>query len=160
MVFPLSEGLSIGLFLLGTAAGAAFLPKIAQVAKGDTAFAVVLMVLLTVVTITYIPIVLPLLISGVIINPWDIAKSIILLMLFPLAIALFIRIRYVEVTNGLRSLMTNASNLSLLVLFVAFFMVYFSDLVNVIGTTAITAAVIFLLISFLTGYSSGVQRFY
>ena len=27
MVFPLSEGLSIGLFLLGTAAGAPFLPK-------------------------------------------------------------------------------------------------------------------------------------
>ena len=52
MVFPLSEGLSIGLFLFGTAAGAPFLPKLAQVAKGDTAFAVGLMVLLMVVTIT------------------------------------------------------------------------------------------------------------
>jgi predicted Na+-dependent transporter len=133
MVFPLSEGLSIGLFLLGTAAGAPFLPKLAQVAKGDTAFSVGLMFLLMVVTILYVPIVLPLLISGVTINPWDIAKSLILLMLFPLAIALFIRARYEEVANGLRPLMTQATNLSLLVLFVAFFVVYFSDLVNVIG---------------------------
>lgn len=45
LIFPLSERLSIGLFLLGTSAGAPFLPKLAQVAKGDTAFAVGLMVL-------------------------------------------------------------------------------------------------------------------
>ena len=155
LIFPLSEGLSIGLLLLGTSAGAPFLPKLAQVAKGDTGFSVGLMVLLMVVTIVYVPIVLPLLLSGVTINPWDIAKSLILLMLFPLAVALFIRARYEEVANGLRPLMTQATNLSLLVLFVAFFVVYFSDLVNVIGTTAIMAAVVFLLISFLIGYFLG-----
>jgi len=118
------------------------------------------MVLLMVVTILYVPIVLPLLISGVTINPWDIAKSLILLMLFPLAIALFIRFRYEEVANELRHLMTQATNLSLLVLFVAHFVVYFSDLVNVIGTTAIMAAVVFLLISFVIGYFLGVCRVY
>jgi predicted Na+-dependent transporter len=136
-IFPLSEGLSIGLFLLGTSAGAPFLPKLAQVAKGDTAFAVGLMVLLMVVTIIYVPIVLPLLLSGVTINPWDIAKSLILLMLLPLATALFIRTRYEEVANGLLPLMTQATNLSLLVLFVAFFVVYFSELIGVIGSTAL-----------------------
>ncbi|WP_269849919.1 hypothetical protein [Methanosarcina horonobensis] len=64
LIFPLSDGLSIGLFLLGTSAGAPFLPKLAQVAKGDTAFAVGLMVLLMVVTIIYVPIVLPLCSQG------------------------------------------------------------------------------------------------
>jgi predicted Na+-dependent transporter len=154
-IFPLSEGLSIGFFLLGTSAGAPFLPKLTQVAKGDTAFAVGLMVLLMVVTIIYVPIVLPLFLSGVTIDPWDIAKSLILLMLFPLAIALFIRARYEEVANGLLPLMTQATNLSLLVLFVAFFVVYFSDLVNVIGTTAVMATVVFLLVSFVIGYFLG-----
>ena len=118
------------------------------------------MVLLMVVTILYVPIVLPLLISGVTINPWDIAKSLILLMLFPLAVALFILVRYEEVANGLRPLMTQATNLSLLVLFVAYFVVYFSNLVNVIGTTAIMAAVVFLLISFVIGYFLGFCRVY
>jgi len=95
------------------------------------------MVLLMVVTIIYVPIVLPLLLSGVTINPWDIAKSLILLMLLPLATALFIRTRYEEVANGLLPLMTQATNLSLLVLFVAFFVVYFSELIGVIGSTAL-----------------------
>jgi predicted Na+-dependent transporter len=155
LIFPLSEGLSIGLFLVGTAAGAPFLPKLAQVAKGDTAFSVGLMVLLMVVTILYVPIVLPLLLTGVTINPWDIARSLILLMLLPLAIALFIRARYEEVANGLLPLMNQATSLSLLVLFVAFFVVYISDLLGVIGSTAIIAAVVFLLISFAIGYFFG-----
>ncbi|AKB24812.1 transmembrane transport protein [Methanosarcina sp. MTP4] len=154
-IFPLSEGLSIGLFLVGTAAGAPFLPKLAQVAKGDTAFSVGLMVLLMVVTIIYVPIVLPLLITGVTINPWEIARSLILLMLIPLAIALFIRARYEEVANGLLPLMNQATSLSLLVLFVAFFVVYISDLLGVIGTTAVIAAVLFLLVSFIIGYFLG-----
>lgn len=155
LIFPLSEGLSIGLFLLGTSAGAPFIPKLAQVAKGDIAFAVGLMVLLMVVTIIYVPIVLPLLLSGVTVNPWDIAKSLILLMLLPLVIALFIRARYEEVADGLLPLMTQATNLSLFVLFVAFFVVYFSDLINVIGTTAVIVAVVFVLVSFATGYFLG-----
>ena len=41
----LHEPLGVGLLLLGAAAGAPFLPKLAQIAKGNLAFAVALMVL-------------------------------------------------------------------------------------------------------------------
>lgn len=155
IIFPLSEGLSIGLFVIGTAAGAPFLPKLAHVAKGNMAFAMGLMVLLMVVTIAYMPIVLPLMLTGVIIDPWAIARSLILLMLIPLAIALFVRARYEEVARGLLPLMNQASNLSLLTLIVAFFVVYFEDIGGVIGTTAVLATIIFILVSFVIGYLLG-----
>jgi BASS family bile acid:Na+ symporter len=74
------------LILLATAAGAPFLPKLAEVAKGNIAFSVGLMVLLMIVTIIYLPIVLPLLLGGVDVNPWDIAKSLIVMMLIPLVV--------------------------------------------------------------------------
>src|SRR5213082_2723820 len=45
----LDQPLGVGLLLLGCAAGAPFLPKLAQLAKGNLAFAVGLMVLLMVV---------------------------------------------------------------------------------------------------------------
>lgn len=154
-VIPLSEGLSIGLVLVGTAAGAPFLPKLAQVAKGDIAFAVGTMVLLMVVTIAYVPIVLPFLLTDVTINPWDIARSLIFLMLIPLAIALLVRARYEGIASGLLTLMTQATNLSLLVLVIAFFVVYFKDLVAVIGSKGILVAVIFLIISLVIGYVLG-----
>jgi hypothetical protein len=47
----LDEPLGVGLLLLGAAAGAPFLPKLTQVAKGNLAFAVGLMVLLLVITV-------------------------------------------------------------------------------------------------------------
>src|SRR5262249_59055210 len=54
--------------LLGAAAGAPFLPLLAQIAKSNLAFAVGLMVLLMVVTVGYLPVVLPLLLPGVAVN--------------------------------------------------------------------------------------------
>ena len=65
----LDEPLGVGLLLLGAAAGAPFLPKLAQIAKGNLAFAVGLMVLLMVITVAYLPLVLPLLLEGVSVNP-------------------------------------------------------------------------------------------
>src|SRR3954447_19797721 len=47
----LDEQLGIGLLLLGCAAGAPFLPKLAELAKGSLPFAVGAMVLLMVVTV-------------------------------------------------------------------------------------------------------------
>src|SRR5512134_2755290 len=42
-LLALSDGLMFGLLLVSTAAGAPFLPRLAQLAKGDVAFAVGLM---------------------------------------------------------------------------------------------------------------------
>ena len=82
-VIPLEESLQIGVILLGTAAGAPFIPKLVQGAKGDVAYAVGLMFLIMVVTIFYLPLILPVLLPGVEVNPWDIAKSLIVTMLIP-----------------------------------------------------------------------------
>lgn len=71
----LDEPFGVGLLLLGCAAGAPFLPKLAELAKGNLAFAVGLMVLLMVVTVGYLPIVLPLLLPGVTVDPWQIRND-------------------------------------------------------------------------------------
>ena len=94
--FPLTDSLKTGLILVSTAAGAPFLPRLAQMAKGNLAFSVGLMVLLMVTTVLYMPLMLPLLVGGVTVNPWDIARPLIFLMLFPLAAALFVKARYTQ----------------------------------------------------------------
>jgi BASS family bile acid:Na+ symporter len=102
LIFPLNESITTGLILLSTAAGAPFLPKLVEMAKGNTAFSVGLMVLLMVVTIIYLPLVLPFLLSGVEVNPWDIAQSLIFMMLIPLAIGLFVKTRYEEAASKIQ----------------------------------------------------------
>src|SRR5215467_6084559 len=117
-VIPLSEPLKIGLILLGAAAGAPFLPKLAQFAHGTVAFSVGLMVLLMVVSILYLPLVLPLLLPGVRVNPSSLAVSLLLTMLLPLGIALLVRARYPEPARQLQPLIAQASNVALLLVFV------------------------------------------
>jgi BASS family bile acid:Na+ symporter len=154
-VIPLSEGLQIGLILAGFAAGAPFLPKLVQVAKGDTAFTAGLMVLLMVITIAYMPIVLPFVLTGVQVSPWDVAKSLIFLMLIPFAIALFIRARYEETAIGLVHTTSMATNLALVVVLIGYFVAYFSEIIGVIGTGGIISAILLIVSATIVGFLAG-----
>ena len=155
VIFPLSQGLSIGLLLIGLSAGAPFLPKLAEVAKGDRAFSVGLMVLLMGVTIIFLPIFLPLLLPGIEVNAWDIARSLVVLMLIPLVIGLLVRWRYPSAASSLAPFMSQVSTLALFVMSFAFFIVFYRDLLGVIGTTAIIASILFIIVSFAIGYLLG-----
>ncbi len=154
-VIPVTEGARIALILLSTAAGAPFLPKLAQAAKGDMAFAVGLMVLLMVVTVVYLPIMLPLLLTGVEVNPWDIASSLIVTMLIPLAIGLFIKARYAETAVNLQPTFAQASNTSLMLMMGILLMLNVRNILSTIGTGILVAGVIFIIISFVVGYFLG-----
>lgn len=155
LVLPLDESLEIGLILLATAAGAPFLPKLAEVAKGNAAFSVGLMVLLMIVTIIYLPIVLPLLLGGVEVSPWDIAQSLIVMMLIPLAIGLFINARYEETAAKIQPTFGQASNIAILVLTVLGLVLNFKDMIGLVGSWGILAGIIFIIVAVLAGYFLG-----
>ena len=154
-VMDLDQDIYTGLLLMGTAAGAPFLPKLAQVAKGNAAFSVGMMVLLMVVTVAYLPLVLPLFLPDVTINAWDIARSLIFLMLMPLAIGLLVKARYSSMADGLQPHMATASSLSILVLVVGGVVLQWSSIVSLIGTGGLLAIIVFILASLLLGYVLG-----
>ncbi len=155
LILPLDEPLEIGLILLATAAGAPFLPKLAEVAKGNIAFSVGLMVLLMIVTIVYLPIVLPLLLGGVEVSPWDIARSLIVMMLIPLAVGLFINARYEETAAKIQPTFGQASNLAILVLTVLGLVLNFESMIGLVGSWGILAGVLFIIAAVVIGYLLG-----
>lgn len=155
LLFNLDESLRIGLILLATAAGAPFLPKLVDAAKGNIAFSVGLMLLLMVATIIYLPLVLPLLLGGVQVSPWDIAQSLIVLMLIPLVVGLFIKARYEEVAAKIQPIFGMASNLALLTLTVLGLVLNFSSMIALVGTFGILAGIVFIIISLVIGYLMG-----
>lgn len=145
MIVPLEQSLQVGLIVLGTAAGAPFLPKLVQGAKGHLAFGVGLMVMLMVVTIIYMPLVLPLLLPGVSVNPWDIAKSLIVLMLIPLAIGLLIKSHSPDVATEYQPLMNKVSSLSMMILLVAGLGLNVSNIIDLIGSGGLIAMLLFII---------------
>jgi BASS family bile acid:Na+ symporter len=154
-VFDLDQDLYTGLILVATAAGAPFLPKLAQVAKGNIALSVGLMVLLMVVTVAYMPLVLPLFLQDVDVNAWDIASSLIVMMLVPLGIGLFWKARWTETADELQPFMSQASTVAIVFMMVGGIILSWSDIVDLVGTGGLVAAVVFLLGALAMGYVSG-----
>ena len=151
----LDEPLGVGLLLLGTAAGAPFLPKLAQLAKGNLAFGVGLMVLLMVVTVGYLPLVLPLLLPGVSVNPAQIARSLFLLMLLPLAGALVVRAQFAVAAARTKPVLDRISNLSLMLLVLLIVATNINNVLAVFGTRGIFAALVFIAVGFGVGWLLG-----
>ena len=154
-VLWLDEPFGVGLLLLGCAAGAPFLPKLAELAKGNLAFAVGAMVLLMVVTVGYLPIVLPLLLPGITVDAWEIARSLLLLMLLPLAIGLALKARYGELAARVKPVLDWISNVSLILLICLITAANIDKVLQVFGTRAILAGLLFIVLGLGTGWLLG-----
>jgi BASS family bile acid:Na+ symporter len=154
-VLRLDEPFGVGLLLLGVAAGAPFLPKLAQIAKGDLAFAVALMVVLMVITVGYLPLVLPILLPGVSVNPAQIARSLIVLMLVPLAIALAVNAKLPGAAAAAKPWCDRLSSLGLVAVVVLLVVVNFHNVLSVFGTRAILAGLVFIAVGYAVGWALG-----
>ena len=151
----LDEPLGVGMLLLGCAAGAPFLPKLAELAKGNLPFAVGTMVLLMVVTVGYLPVVLPLLLPGVAVNPAKIAQSLVLLMLLPLGVGLALKSRYEELAARVKPVLDRISNVSLILLVLLITAANIDKVLEVFGTRGILAGLLFIALGFAIGWLLG-----
>src|SRR5215471_14193889 len=154
-LLQLDPSLGVALLLLGTAAGAPFLPKLASVAAGNLAFAVGLMVLLMVLTVAYMPLVLPLLLEGVSVNPIKIARSLVLLMLLPLGVGLWLKSQFGDFADRIRGPLNRTSSLSLAVLIVLLLITNIRNVFSLFGTRGILASILFLIAGAAIGWFLG-----
>ena len=154
-LMPVPEGAAVGLLIVACAAGAPFLPKLVQVAKGDVAFGVGLMTLLMVVTVIFMPIVLPLLLQGVQVDALAIASALFFQMLVPLAIGLFIRARYEEIAAHIQPIFSQASNFALIALFVLGLILGFNSFVGAFGSWSILSSLLLIIGAVIIGYLLG-----
>lgn len=145
-VLGLDEPLGIGLLLCGLAAGAPFLIKLAEFAKADLAFAVGLMVLLMVVTVGYLPLALPFFLEGITVNPVKIARSLIVLMLIPLAVGLLVRARRPGAAGRIRPTVGWISNISMILVVVLTLAGHLKSVLSVFGTFGVLAAVVYTVV--------------
>mgnify|MGYP001818755982 CR=1 FL=1 len=157
-ILPMDEAASTAVILVGCCAGAPFLPKLAQLAKGDAALAVGGMVLLMVATVVYAPIVVPLVVEGATVEAWDIASSLIVLMLIPLGLGLLAKARYEEFADSVAGQVGQISSVGLLVGIVAALLVSWRDVLGAIGSWIFIGVAIVLAVGFVVGSLAGFGR--
>jgi BASS family bile acid:Na+ symporter len=152
---PLKPAHANGLLLLGCAAGAPFLPKLVDRARGDAAFAIGLMLLLMVASVVAMPILLPRMIPGLSADPWPLLKPLLLTMLIPLAAGIAVKRGFPVFALLAKPLVVKVSNVSMLIAVVLLFGLNFQAMLGAIGTGAILAGTLFVAVSLFAGYAMG-----
>src|SRR5437867_3115241 len=113
------------------------------------------MVLLLVITVGYLPVVLPLLLPGVSVNPAKIARSLFLLMLLPLAGALAVKAKFPSAASRAKPPLDRISGLSLILVIALLTVVNFKNVLGVFGTRGILAGLLFIGLSYAVGWLLG-----
>jgi BASS family bile acid:Na+ symporter len=152
---PLERPYTIGLLLLSVAAGAPFLPKLAEATRTDVPLIVALMVVLTGGTILLMPFELPLLIPGFQASPLAIAKPLVIMMALPLIAAMIVGPRAVRFSAVCRPILTLVANASVIVVLVLFVGLNIRALWGVVGSGAIAVAAVYTALVFAAGFVLG-----
>jgi BASS family bile acid:Na+ symporter len=152
---PLERSHAVGLLLLAGAAGAPFLPKLAEAAKGDLAFSVGLMLLLMVVSVAFMPVALPRLIPGLSAEPWPLLRPLLFTMLLPLAAGMAAKSASEQWAARVRPLFVVVSNASMVLTLVLLIGLNFRAMLGTFGSGAVAVAVVFVALSLAVGYALG-----
>lgn len=159
-LFPLDTDLATGLILVAAAAGAPSLPKAMDIIGGNVAYAVGLTMILIIVTIFYMPFMLPYLIEGVRVDQSSTALYLIVFMLIPLIVTMAIRAKIPQAARILYPIVDRVSDLSIIAVLLIYTVALFTSDFSVkagtlLGLKGAAVAILFILGSFAIGYVLG-----
>ena len=155
---PFDTTLKAGLLIFSLCAGAPFLIKLTQMAEHKVSLGAAVMMLLMVVTVIYVPIVLPMLLSGLTVNAWAIAKTLGLQMLLPIAVGMLIVQFLPDSAKKVQPWVGWLGNVALYALIGATLVGYFPNMIAIVGTGAILVGLVFVLVAFGIGSLTGAGK--
>jgi BASS family bile acid:Na+ symporter len=155
-VLPLAEPYTIVVLLASLAPCAPFLQQMVGKARGDMGFAGALIPLVAVGTVVLMPLMAPLLIKGLTISTWALAKPLLLTILLPLLIGAAIR-HYTDAgATRIFPAVKGLAQLSTLLTIVWCLVIYGRGMLNTAGELALLAMTLFMvgmaLITYLFGF--------
>lgn len=150
--FALDPALTLGLILLGSAAGAPFLIKLIAMAAGNLAMGTSLLVLLVPMTVVFMPFIVPLLAPEAAVSAASIAVPLLLTMLLPLAFGLLVTELAPRWAKRLAPIAGTISTITLVLVLATTMTLYARDLRGILASSTSIAVILFVLGAFAIGY--------
>jgi BASS family bile acid:Na+ symporter len=151
-LLALEPSLAAGMALVGTAAGAPFLLKLTRVANADVGLGATLLVLLIPLTVIYMPLAVPLVVPESSVSAIAIALPLTLTLLLPLVIGHAVDSILPRLADRLLPIAIKISSIALLTLLASTLALNGPLFRDLLGTGAITAAVLLTAGGFGMGY--------
>jgi len=152
---PFDPALKAGLLIFSVAAGSPFLIRLTQTAQQEVALGASVMMLLMVGTVIYLPLVLPLLLSGINVDAIAIAKALVLTMLLPIGIGMLVAQFLPTLSKKAEPWLGRLGNAALYSMVIATLIGYIPNMANIIGTGAVLFGLVFVGLAFGIGYLAG-----
>jgi BASS family bile acid:Na+ symporter len=142
-LLPLAEPYAAGLMLIALTPCAPFLPLMVERAKGDVTYVPAMMFSGAVGAVAALPVAAPMLVPGLAIDAWTIAKPLAALVLAPLLIGMAVLLAAPMVAAACRPIVKKAAGIAGLVLLGLCAALYGQGFVEAIGSFAIAAYLLF-----------------
>lgn len=143
-VLPLSEPHAAGLLLISMAPTAPFYPLMVSKARGDMSSAGAFFLVATIGTVIFLPLQVPLLIKGLNVEAWALAKPLLTMVLLPLLIGFAIRVYYPPVANRILPSVKKIGAIFLLITAILTGWLYWKEMFSAIGSYAPGAQILLL----------------
>ena len=143
-VLPLTEPYALGLILASPAPCAPFYPMMVRKCRGDVGFAAALLLLTAIGTVVLMPLMLPLMVKGLSVSAWAIAKPLLTLVLIPLLIGIAIRVHAAPLADKLFPVVKKVAGLFTLITLLLFLVLYGKGMLGSMGRFAVAAQLLFL----------------
>ena len=154
-IIPLMEAHAAGLLLISLAPTAPFFPLMVRKARGDMSFAAAFMLLTTIGTVLLLPLLAPLLIKGLTVDAWSLAKPLLVMVLLPLLIGGAIRVFAPNAAEKLFPVVKKIGGIFLLICLVLTLVLYGRDMLGAVGSFAPGAQVLFFVAITAISYKIG-----
>jgi bile acid:Na+ symporter, BASS family len=155
IVIPLTPPYAMGLILLGLAPCAPLLPMMTEKARGDLNYAASFILLASAGTVIYMPIMVPVMVKGLTVSAWAVAKPMLVLVLFPLVIGIVIQVRSAATASLIQPFVKKGTGLDTLIMLILVVVIYGKGFIGAIGTYAIGTQVIFFSLITAASYALG-----
>lgn len=154
-VIPLAPPHAAGLLLISLAPTAPFFPLMVRRARGDMSSAGAFMLVATVGTVVFLPLLAPLLINGLTVGIWTLAKPLLTLVLLPLLAGFVIRACAPRAAGALFPVVKRGGAIFLLMTAVLTVILYGQSMLSALGSYAIGAQILFLGVLAGLSYAAG-----
>lgn len=142
-LLPIAQPYANGLLLIGLAPAAPFLPMMVRRAGGDLAYTAAFMLIAAIGTVLLMPLAVPLIVPGLSVDPWTVAKPLVVLLLLPMASGMAVKTVAPGWAAGLLRIVRPVANSATVLLLVAIAVRYFDGFVDAVGSYAIAAQLLY-----------------
>ena len=142
-LIPLEAPYAMGLILIGLAPCAPFLPAMVDRARGDLGYTASFMLLASVGMVAYMPLAVPLLVQGLSVSAWVVAKPLLAVVLVPLVIGMVTLRRAPGFAARAQPVVKKITGLVTIIMLVLCLVVYGEAFIGSAGSYATLAQVIF-----------------